>query len=91
MGVPGCQLLTGDRRCRPGPGERRGPEALDGGLLGRHPSVFGGRRIRRLHDGRGPTPGPRHLRSQLSRLSQVKATYDPHNVFHINQNIVPAG
>jgi FAD/FMN-containing dehydrogenase len=25
------------------------------------------------------------------RLAQVKSRYDPHNLFHVNQNIPPAG
>ena len=34
----------------------------------------------------------RHLRDQLLRLQEVKARYDPGNVFNqTNQTVVPAG
>jgi FAD/FMN-containing dehydrogenase len=30
-----------------------------------------------------------NYRQNYDRLVQVKRTYDPHNLFHINQNITP--
>ena len=30
-------------------------------------------------------------RGNYERLSRIKERYDPHNLFHINQNIPPAG
>jgi FAD/FMN-containing dehydrogenase len=57
-----------------------------------HPyAATGGGYVNFMMDDEAParvqaTYGPNH-----ERLRQVKAKYDPDNVFHVNQNIVPAG
>ena len=59
-------------------------------LLGGAASVFGRRRLRQHDDGGGPGPGASLLRRELRPLAEVKAKYDPDNLFRVNQNIKPA-
>ena len=66
-------------------------EAVGGGLLGRDPPALGGGAYVNFMMDEGQdriqaTYGPNY-----QRLSEVKAQYDPTNVFRINQNITPAG
>ncbi len=55
-----------------------------------HPYSAGGAYVNFMmdegHDRVRATYGPNY-----QRLTEVKAHYDPHNVFHINQNIPPSG
>ena len=58
----------------------------------RHCAVFRAGRLRQLHGGRRPDPGCRTTtRATYDRLVAVKRTYDPDNLFHLNQNIPPSG
>ena len=63
--LPGRELGRGDRRRRSRSGRcGRDPE-VDGRLLGRHPPVLRGWRLRELHDGGGAGARARHVRRQL--------------------------
>ena len=60
-----CPLVAGDHRRRPGPVERARAARLGGRLLGGAAPVLGRRRLRQLHDGRGPGAGAGDVRRQL--------------------------
>jgi FAD/FMN-containing dehydrogenase len=54
-----------------------------------HPHSAGGAYVNMMMD-EGPSRVEAAYRDNYPRLAQIKARYDPHNLFHINQNIQPA-
>ena len=54
-----------------------------------HPYSAGGAYVNMMMD-EGPRPRARELPRQLRAARQIKADYDPENLFRVNQNIPPA-
>ena len=77
VGLPrrqlGRQVIAG---VDPDPANAERSSRMDDGLLGGAAPVLGGRRLRELHDGRGPGAGQSHLPRQLrpARRGQANAT-----------------
>jgi hypothetical protein len=57
--------------------------------LALHPFSAGGAYLNMMMD-EGEDPVKAAYRGNYTRLAKVKAKYDPHNLFHVNQNIKPA-
>ena len=57
--------------------------------LALHPASAGGGYLNMMMD-EGHDRVKDSYRENYARLAQVKAKYDPHNLFHVNQNIKPA-
>ena len=55
-----------------------------------HPTSAGGAYINFLMDDEGADRVRASYLGNYDRLAQVKTRYDPHNLFHVNQNIPPA-
>jgi FAD/FMN-containing dehydrogenase len=55
-----------------------------------HPFSAGGSYVNFLMDDEGQDRVRAAYGRNYGRLAQVKANYDPHNLFHINQNMRPA-
>ena len=53
-----------------------------------HPYSAGGGYVNMMMDEGADTVRAAY-RENYARLAQIKATYDPHNLFHVNQNIKP--
>ncbi len=58
--------------------------------LALHPYSMGGGYVNMIMD-EGEDRVKAAYRDNYARLAQIKATYDPQNLFHVNQNIKPAG
>ena len=58
--------------------------------LALHPHSAGGAYVNMIMD-EGEERVKTAYGDNYPRLAQIKARYDPHNLFHINQNIKPAG
>jgi FAD/FMN-containing dehydrogenase len=56
-----------------------------------HPYSAGGAYVNMMMDDEGQERVRASYRHNYERLAQIKRKYDPHNLFHINQNIRPAG
>lgn len=54
-----------------------------------HPYSAGGSYVNFLDDDEGPDRVAASYRDNHRRLTEVKARYDPENLFHVNQNIRP--
>jgi hypothetical protein len=55
-----------------------------------HPYSAGGAYVNMMMDDEGQERVRASYRHNYERLAQIKAKYDPENLFHINQNIKPA-
>jgi FAD/FMN-containing dehydrogenase len=55
-----------------------------------HPYSMGGAYVNMMMDDEGQERVRASYRHNYDRLTQIKAKYDPDNVFHVNQNIRPA-
>jgi hypothetical protein len=56
--------------------------------LALHPYSMGGSYVNMIMD-EGEDHVKAAYRDSYARLVQIKAKYDPHNFFHVNQNIKP--
>ncbi len=74
-----------------GPGRGRGPHPMGPGLLRSHrPYSEPGGYINFMDDDDGSRIKDNY-KGNYDRLATIKRTYDPDNLFHLNQNIPPAG
>jgi len=55
-----------------------------------HPHSMGGGYVNMLMDDEGQERVRTTYRDNYDRLVEIKAKYDPHNLFHVNQNVRPA-
>src|SRR5439155_12256454 len=75
--VPRREVGRGDRRRRPGSGQRGADQGLDDRVLGGDAPVLDGRRLRQLPDGRGPGAGAGDVPGELRPARADQAPLRP--------------